>query len=245
MKRKKDQTMLTIALLIVAIWVIWALSQSCGTDPCKNNSAAICKFEGQNTNPGSADESKDGANGKDGTSCTVSKVDGVSTIKCGDEVVTIADGTNGKDGSNGVDGKDGESCKVEAVSNGSIITCPNGSNTLVINGKDGVNGTNGVNGTDGKDGKDGRDGTDGKNGKDGTDGKDATPSAYSFTEIIDPCGKQSSFDEVLFKTVSGTIIAHYSHGSKQFLTLVPPGRYVTTDGTNCYFTITSDGKVTW
>jgi len=81
--------------------------------------------------------------------------------------------------------------------------------------------------------------------KDGTNGKDAQPTAYTITDIIDLCGKQTAFDEVLFKTSSGVIIAHYADGAKQFLTVVTPGNYITTDGTNCYFTVTNSGQVTW
>lgn len=78
----------------------------------------------------------------------------------------------------------------------------------------------------------------------GADGTDAPPTPYSVTQIIDPCGRQGTFDEVLLKTSNGTILAHYASGSNQFLTIIGPGSYVTTDGTHCYFTITSDGQIT-
>jgi hypothetical protein len=40
-------------------------------------------------------------------------------------------------------------------------------------------------------------------------------------------------------------LAHYSKGSKQFLVVVGPGTYTTTDGTGCVFTITPTGEVNW
>lgn len=116
-----------------------------------------------------------------------------------------------------------------------------------------------------KDGKDGVDGTDGKDGQGCTqvattngsiitcgtstvvilNGKDAPPTAYTVVQIIDPCGKQTAFDEVLLKLANGSILAHYASGSNQFLTYVTPGSFVTTDGTNCHFTVSSTGNVSW
>lgn len=79
----------------------------------------------------------------------------------------------------------------------------------------------------------------------GIDGVDAEPAAYSFTEVINPCGVESGFEEILFRTASGEIVAHYSQGQKQFLTFLSPGVYVTTDGHNCAFTVTNELDVEW
>lgn len=122
------------------------------------------------------------------------------------------------------------SCTVESVSNGAIITCPNGTSSVILNGTPGNPGV---------------DGQPGKNGIDGLPGKDSpvsSPTAipvsatYTFTETVDPCGAQGSFDEVLFKTEAGPFVAFYS-GSGGFLTVLHDGDYVTSDGTHCYFTI--------
>ena len=78
----------------------------------------------------------------------------------------------------------------------------------------------------------------------GVDGDNTPSSAYTVTELIDPCVRQGTFDEILFRTTNGTLIAHYSHGNKQFLTVIGPGDYVTTDSTNCYFTITPSLEIT-
>lgn len=115
------------------------------------------------------------------------------------------------------------SCSAQQASNGAILTCSDGTNAII---------TNGINGLDGS------------AGRDGIDGRDAT-SAYVFTEIVDPCGEQAMFDEVLFKMANGQVLALYYSKKQSFLTVVDPGVYTTTDGTECTFTVHADGKVTW
>ncbi len=83
------------------------------------------------------------------------------------------------------------------------------------------------------------------NGQKGKDGKDAPDSAYQITETIDPCGKQSSYDEVILRLANKQLLAHFSTGDKQFLVLIGSGNYVTTDGTNCAFTVHENMSVTW
>jgi hypothetical protein len=129
----------------------------------------------------------------------------------------------------------------------------------------GPQGPQGEAGQPGLDGKDGSDGADGvgcsvqnvSNGAlitcgtttavvlNGIDGEDAPPTTYSVVNIINPCGDSSGFDEVLLKLANGSLMAHYSHGNKQFLTLLTPGNYATTDGESCNFTVHSDMSVTW
>jgi chromosome segregation ATPase len=61
----------------------------------------------------------------------------------------------------------------------------------------------------------------------------------SMSEIYDPCGDGSGFDEVIFKTVSGKFVAYFESGNKRFLSLLPDGTYQTTDQQACTFTINS------
>lgn len=103
-------------------------------------------------------------------------------------------------------------------------------------GRDGVNGQNGTNGQNGVDGRD---------GINGQDGISAPVNPYAIVAVIDPCGDEGSYDEVILKLANGTILAHYSDGNKQFFTLVGPGNYNTTDGHACHFTINNDGSVIW
>ena len=96
-------------------------------------------------------------------------------------------------------GQDGRSCTVATVANGALITCPDGTASVVLNGQNGA------------------------------DGQNAPPTAYSVTAVIDPCGKQAAFDEVLLKLANGQIMAHFASGAQQFLALIGPGSYSTSD----------------
>lgn len=106
---------------------------------------------------------------------------------------------------------------------------------------------------DGKDGKDGEQGPKGDTGEigpqgpqgpAGNDGQDAPATDYTVVEILDPCGKESAFDEVLLRMADDSILAYFA-GSGGFLTLLDPGNYVTTDGTSCLFTIDNELKASW
>lgn len=76
-------------------------------------------------------------------------------------------------------------------------------------------------------------------------GSSSEPSAFTIVDLIDPCGQEADFDEVLLKLYNGQYLVHFSHGGKQFLSTIGTGSYVTTDGTNCHFTINQDGTVNW
>lgn len=133
-------------------------------------------------------------------------------------------GDKGDKGDQGIPGLNGTSCAVTSVATGAIISCTDGTAAYIA---DGAKGDQGIKGDTGQ------------------DGAAAPVSPYTIMEAIDPCGKQTAYDEVLLKLNNGTILAHYSDGAKQFLTVVGAGNYVTTDGTSCYFTIHTDGSVTW
>lgn len=88
-------------------------------------------------------------------------------------------------------------------------------------------------------------GISGADGSDGVDGDDAPISPYAITEVIAPCGGALAFSEVLLRMSNGQLIAHYASGNKQFLTILTPGNYVLTDGSNCHFNVSNTGVVTW
>lgn len=83
------------------------------------------------------------------------------------------------------------------------------------------------------------------NGEDGQDGEDAPPTSYTVTEIINPCGTNGAFDEVILRLANRQLIAHYSGGGKEFLTIIGPGSYTTTDSAPCSFTVDSNLDVHW
>jgi hypothetical protein len=127
----------------------------------------------------------------------------------------------------------GNSCSVSAVDEGAVIYCEDGTTTLVYHGQDGADGSDGVDGTDGKDGID---------GQDGANGAPAPLQPFDVVDIIDPCA-DSPLDEVLLKFANGKILAHFASGTNQHFTLLNPGNYITTDGTQCRFSITESGDV--
>lgn len=125
-------------------------------------------------------------------------------------------GPAGPQGPKGDTGSPGQNCTVQEALNGAVILCPDGTNVLVLNGTNGVDGL-----------------------------PAPAPSSYTISEIIDPCGRQGAFDEVLLRLTNGQLIAHYSGHGDNFLTLISPGNYITTDGTRCNFNVTNSLGVTW
>lgn len=152
----------------------------------------------------------------------------------------------------------GDECH-EQFTDGSPSPGPSGA--LGKQGNSGIPGKDGAIGPTGSPGPSGSPGTDGSSCSvvrviggsiisctdgtigvilDGQDGVSAPPTPYTVTSLYDPCGHQSSYDEVLLRLANGQLLAHYASGALQYLTIVGPGNYVTTDGTHCYFTVDSD-----
>lgn len=77
------------------------------------------------------------------------------------------------------------------------------------------------------------------NGVDGTDGVDGISSVI---EVIPLCPENGKFTEVILRLNDGRLLAHYSDGNKQFLTIIGNGDYRTTDGYTCNFSVV-DGEV--
>ena len=124
-------------------------------------------------------------------------------------------GDRGHPGSTGPIGAPGSSCSTTQTLTGAIISCTDGTTSVIMNG---VN---------------------------GADGQNAPPTAYSVVELINPCGASGGFDEILLRTHNNQIIAHFSSGNLQFLTILTPGNWQTTDSQHCSFTVHPDMSVTW
>jgi OmcA/MtrC family decaheme c-type cytochrome len=81
---------------------------------------------------------KDGAAGKDGTSCTLTPADGGgAVIRCGDgstfTVTNGKDGVNGADGGDGLPGADGTSCTLTGNDGGTrTLVCGDGGSVTVV-----------------------------------------------------------------------------------------------------------------
>lgn len=141
--------------------------------------------------------------------------------------VAGADGVDGQAGSDGQTGATGETGAAGA------------------DGVAGVDGADGVNGVDGQDGVDGQAGVDGAPGQDGADGQDAQLPEFVIVEVIDPCGDAPGiFDEVLLRMKNGQLLAHFASNQLQFITVLVPGNYVTTDGSSCHFSVDAQMEIT-
>jgi hypothetical protein len=124
------------------------------------------------------------------------------------------------------------------VSDGALVTCSDGATVIIENG---TNGIDGINGQDGRNGTDGRDGHDGEAGHDGRNGTN------SIQRVIDPCGNTPGIiDEVLLQMADGSFLCYFTaniNGDYGRLAVLPPGNYMTTDGSNCHFSITLDSQI--
>lgn len=111
---------------------------------------------------------------------------------------------------------------------------------LTACGEDGARGPAGVPGADGRNGTNGEQGPTGPQGGVGSSGADA------ILEVINPCGDDPAHDEVILRLSGGRLLAHYSSGGKQFLTLLQANTtYSTTDGHACTFTVDSAMNISY
>ncbi len=100
-----------------------------------------------------------------------------------------------------------------------------------------------IQGPKGDKGDQGEVGPQGPQGVAGADGQDA------ILEIIDPCGDNpSKVDEVLLRLADGSLVGLFAknhNGNYPRLAVITDGKYITTDGTYCAFTVDSEGQVSW
>jgi len=145
-------------------------------------------------------------------------------------------GPQGETGATGATGSTAAPCTVITVSSagfapngGALITCGL-SRVLVLNGATG------------------QAGQAGQAGQVGEDGQDGQSSPYMITEIVDPCGDAPGiYDEVLIR-IGSMLLASFSdnaNGKNTRLSLLVSGNYVTTDGSNCHFSVDNNNNVTY
>jgi hypothetical protein len=164
-----------------------------------------------------------GTAGKDG-------LDGVDGVEGKDGLDGKA-GVDGAAGPQGPAGKDAEPCVTTSTNAGVYIQCSGGESAFIPNG---LPGEPGPQGTAGEAGEKGEQGPAGPKGEDGQD---------TVMAVYDPCGDSPGFDEILLKLADGTVLAYFESGSNRFLTVLRPGTYRTTDGSNCTFTLLNDGTI--
>lgn len=114
-----------------------------------------------------------------------------------------------------------------------------------IRGQDGESGDRGSSGTDGLTGRDGIDGEQGTQGIQGEVGPSGENGEDAIVEIIDPCGQETTYDEVLVRFSNDLLYAVYYDGTHAFFAELVSGTYITTDGTDCKFEVTEEGDVIW
>lgn len=147
-------------------------------------------------------------------------------------------------GTNGLAGPTGTSCLVTSIAGGAMVKC--GSNQVFV--PNGLPGLDGAAGSDGAQGEQGLPGVQGDPGQDGSDGADAPVNSMSIVSLVDPCGDTVGIqDEIGLRLASGAIIFLFTdnvNGDNSRLSALTPGSYMTTDGSNCHFSLDGSGVLT-
>lgn len=215
------------------LWAVIALSGCSGVAP-KDGVSSFLELQKQTAAAA--------CNGGPGTVVSsYQDTDGSGTVTTGDRLLsqavvcdgsTGATGTQGPQGAPGADGQPGASCTVESVAadpsgpapnGGALITC-GPTSTLVLNGAPGAPGPQGEPGTP------------------------APPTAYSVVAVLDPCGDDPNvYDEVFLRLANGVVLASFSDnasGDNTRLSVLIDGSFVTSDGSSCAFTMSTDNSTT-
>lgn len=76
---------------------------------------------------------------------------------------------------------------------------------------------------------------------------EAAVGLFSSVTVLDPCGDAPNIvDEVILRLADGTVLASFSTNASGLNTrfaFLSPGTYQTTDGSNCVFTLNSQGQL--
>lgn len=163
-------------------------------------------------------------------------------------------GVQGERGEIGQQGSAGHSVVTATVSS---LTCQNGGVTIFLATDLNDDGLINFNHDDGDlksvdlcNGSDGARGAQGESGRDGKDGVSPSPvpvvsTPFTPVGVYDPCGNTpNKYNEVFLKLANGQYMASFSddaNGKNTRLSLLKDGSYVTTDGTNCYFSVKDNG----
>lgn len=85
----------------------------------------------------------------------------------------------------------------------------------------------------------------GINGTNGQNGQDAPIPAFTAVKAIAPCGVGSApYKEVILLLADGSLLSSFSDnfaGQNTRLAFLPDGNYVNTDGSNCSFSVSTNG----
>jgi hypothetical protein len=156
-------------------------------------------------------------------------------------------GPKGDTGNIGAPGNNGSNSIIEILDTqaGGGLSCAMGGLTLIV-GVD-LNSDNALQAEEAQSSKDVCNGITGLTGAAGSNGLDAAPTPYTPVGIVDPCGDTVGiYDEVFLRLSNGILIASFSdnaNGKNTRWSILVPGSYVTTDGSNCSFTVDANGNV--
>jgi len=179
-----------------------------------------------------------GPQGAAGAGCSIQEVEGGAKVSCANGSTAFI--ANGKTGATGATGASGTSCQVSSVTGGARISCSDGTSAFVADGADGTDGRNGSSCAAIAD----------LNGgtvacSDGTsfflsNGVNATP----LTPVKFCADDHSSFPEYGFRLGEDIYAVYYDPAKGAFWAKLLPGRYTSTNGSGCQFTLNPDGTIT-
>lgn len=99
----------------------------------------------------------------------------------------------------------------------------------------------------GAQGSPGATGAQGPQGDQGETGPQGIPGQAAVLEVLDPCGDAPGiYDEVILRLANGQLLSSFSenaNGKNTRFSILTPGNYVTTDGSNCAFSVDLSGNV--
>lgn len=89
----------------------------------------------------------------------------------------------------------------------------------------------------------------GPQGLPGERGETGPQGPAAILEVIDPCGDAPGVvDEILLRLADGSVLCSFSanaSGQNTRLAILPTGSYVTSDGSNCNFTVNANGTISY
>lgn len=255
-----NKIILSLTLLTSILFV-----SACGRETDFETIDTVPGKTGLSGNPGSDGQS--GTNGTNGHNSLITLLNSAPSCLNGGIVVVVGldlndDGLlsaseaqqsqavcNGNNGSNGTNGVDGHNALVKLVAsvNGGGASCTTGG-VSVLSGTD-LNNNGQLDLSEVSFSKDVCNGNNGLNGTNGTNGNNAPPTPFTPIALLDPCGDTPGiFDEIFIKLQNGTIIASFSdkaNGENTRFSVLVAGNFVTTDGSNCHFSVDASGNLSW
>jgi hypothetical protein len=65
----------------------------------------------------------------------------------------------------------------------------------------------------------------------------------AVVDYIMPCGQHSGYNEVILRMKSGKNVCFFENGNNRFLSILLPGNYMLSDGSNCTFSVNNQNLI--